>query len=114
MTKEQIQAATPEQILPKIFRDLLSQEAIKVYVSVWYRGAPKDFNVQVIDDADMVSRTRLPAYKVQRAIDELVHTGLLKFDKLHDCARFELLPLPDLGAEQSDQQIWAHYTESAL
>lgn len=109
MTKEQIRAATPEQILPQIYRDLISKYAARVYVSLWYRGASKDAVVQVVGDADMVSRTQLPADKLRRAIDELVHAGLLAFNQLNNCARFELLPLPDLDA---DQLIWALYTET--
>ena len=110
MTKEQIQSATEEQILPQVFRDLLSFEAVQIYKSLWYRGASKDAVVQVVDDIDLIKRARLPAYKVQPAIDELVRAGLLAFNKLRDCGRYELLPLPLINEEQSDEQLWANYS----
>ena len=102
MTKEELQTITQEQILPAIFRDALSGDAILLYTALWYRAAGRELQVQVVSNLEICRRSRLTPLRLKGAQDELSDKGFLLIERLNfDFERYEFLPLPT-----EDDSLW--------
>ena len=111
MTREEIQAVQPEEILSPFHRSLLSQHAVKLFVELWYHSAFKNMNVSVMDNKQAAGRIRIPYERLQAAQEELINRGLMKIDRLNGCARYEFIPLADSDSE-TDEEIWQQYADA--
>ena len=102
MTKEQLQTVSQEQILPAIYRDTLSGDAIKLYTALWYRAAGRELTVQVISNLEICRRSRLNPQRLEVAQAELSDKGFVQIERLNfDFERYEFLPLPT-----EDDSLW--------
>jgi hypothetical protein len=84
---------------------------VKLFVALWYHAAFRNVNVMVVDDRFLASRARIPCERLQPAQTELAQAGLLKIDRLRDCARVEFIELPE--TTESDEEIWQRYADAS-
>jgi hypothetical protein len=112
LTKEEIKALRPEEILSEFHRSLLSRHAAQLFVEIWYHSALRNKNVSVVDDDQASGRARIPYQLLQTAQHELVQQGLMKIDRLNACARYEFLEPPPEPEAETDEQVWERFQQT--
>jgi hypothetical protein len=87
-TRDQISKTLPEQILSEFHREVLSQDAIKLFEAVWFRMAYSGVTQIRMADDQVSIRARVPLHRIAAAQSELSAAGLLEIDPFDQEVRY--------------------------
>lgn len=95
MTKAEIQAVTPEQILGEFHLEVLSPNAIKLYTGVWLVMRERNSTETWIPDDTVSRKSRLLLKYVPAAQSELARAGLLEMVPGDGQTRYQYVDIAD-------------------
>jgi hypothetical protein len=78
MTRQELEAITPESVLSEFHIAMLTPYAVKVYLAVWRIMAERSQTAVQASDEVISIKARVPMRLIAAARSELSHAGLLE------------------------------------